>query len=50
MPFSKKMREDACQEIALFFHNNVILFNVAKSEESTRMFKLVAKHGVGFKQ
>jgi len=31
--FKKSEREDACQEIALFFYNNVILFIVAKREE-----------------
>jgi len=48
MPFSRKEREDACQD-ALFFFNNAIPFNVANNEEFRRMLELVAKHGVGFK-
>jgi len=47
--FKKSEREEACQEIALFFYNNAIPFNVAKSEEFIRMLELVAKHGPGFK-
>jgi len=47
--FKKNDREDACQEIALFFYNNVILFNVANSEEFKRMLKLVGRHGPGLK-
>jgi len=31
--FKKSEREDTCQEIAVFFHNNAIPFNIAKSEE-----------------
>lgn len=30
--FKKKLREEACLEIAFFFYNNAIAFNVAKSE------------------
>jgi len=43
--FNKREREDTCQEIALFFYNNAIPFNVAKSEEFKRMLEMVAKHG-----
>ena len=38
----KNLREEACQEIASFFYNNAIHFNVAKSEEYIRMFEKVA--------
>ncbi|GAU26503.1 hypothetical protein TSUD_361360 [Trifolium subterraneum] len=47
--FKKDIREDACKDIALFFYNNVIPFNVARSDEYVRMFDNVAKHGLGFK-
>ena len=47
--FKKNLREEACQEIASFFYNNVIPFNVSRSEEYTRMFEKVARHGLGFK-
>ena len=47
--FKKGLREEACQAIARFFYNNVIPFNVAKSEEFTAMFDLVSRHGLGFK-
>ena len=47
--FKKNLREEACQEIASFFYNNAIPFNVAKSEEYIRMFEKVARHGLGFK-
>ena len=47
--FKKTEREDACQEIALFFYNNAISFNVANNEEFRRMLELVAKHGARFK-
>ncbi|GAU28685.1 hypothetical protein TSUD_215920 [Trifolium subterraneum] len=47
--FKKDIREDACKDIALFFYNNAIPFNVARSDEYVRMFDNVAKHGLGFK-
>jgi len=47
--FKRSERGDACQEIALFFYNNGIPFNVAKSVEFKRILELVAKHGVRFK-
>ena len=47
--FKKNDREHACQEIAQFFYNNVIPFNVAKSEEFKRMLELVGRHGPGLK-
>jgi len=47
--FKKGMREEACQAIARFFYNNVIPFNVAKSEEFIVMLDLVSRHGLGFK-
>ena len=47
--FKKNLREEACQEIASFFYNNAIPFNVSRSEEYTRMFEKVARHGLGFK-
>jgi len=47
--FKKDLREEACQAIVRFFYNNVIPFNVAKSEEFTAMFDLVSRHGLGFK-
>jgi hypothetical protein len=31
--FKKNLREEACLEIASFFYNNVITFNVAKSDD-----------------
>jgi len=40
--FKKSEREDACQEIALFFYNIAIPFSVAHSEEFRRMLELVA--------
>jgi hypothetical protein len=43
------LREEACLEIASFFYNNAIAFNVAKSDEFRRMFEMVARHGLGFK-
>jgi len=43
--FKKSEREDTCQQIALFFYNNVIPFNVARSEEFTKMVEMIAKHG-----
>jgi len=36
-------------KIALFFYNNVIPFNVARSEEFTKMVEMIAKHGPGIK-
>jgi len=47
--FKKGMREEVCQTIARFFYNNVIPFNVAKSEEFITMLDLVPRHGLGFK-
>jgi hypothetical protein len=47
--FKKEVREDACKDIALFFYNNDIPFNVARSDEYLKMFDNVAKHGIGFK-
>ena len=47
--FKKGIKEEACQAIARFFYNNVIPFNVAKSEEFTAMFDLVSRHDLGFK-
>lgn len=47
--FKKNLREDACLEIASFFYNNAIAFNVAKSEEFSRMLEKVSRHGLGFK-
>jgi len=38
--FKKGLREEACQAIARFFYNNVIPFNVAKSEEFTTIMTL----------
>jgi len=46
--FKKGMREEACQAIARFY-NNVIPFNMEKSEEFTTMLDLVSRHGLGFK-
>ncbi|XP_068503640.1 uncharacterized protein [Phaseolus vulgaris] len=47
--FKKSEREDTCQQIALFFYNNVIPFNVARSEEFTKMVEMIAKHDPGIK-
>jgi hypothetical protein len=47
--FKKNLRKEACLEIASFFYNNVIAFNVAKSDEFQRMLEMVARHGLGFK-
>lgn len=47
--WKKEDRENACKAIALFFYNNAIPFNVARSDEYLKMFELVAKHGIGFK-
>jgi hypothetical protein len=47
--FKKEVREDACKDIALFFYNNAIPFNVARSDEYLKMFDNVVKHGIGFK-
>jgi len=47
--FKKSLTEEACQGIASFFYNNVIPFNVAKSEEFKKMIELVARHGQGMK-
>ncbi|CAJ2670809.1 unnamed protein product [Trifolium pratense] len=47
--YKKETREDACKDIALFFYNNAIPFNVARSDEYLKMFDNVTKHGIGFK-
>ncbi|XLR47865.1 hypothetical protein HN51_032096, partial [Arachis hypogaea] len=47
--FKKGLREEACDEIVSFIYNNVIPFNVARSEEYHSMFEKVACHGLGFK-
>ncbi|XP_019453408.1 PREDICTED: uncharacterized protein LOC109354992 [Lupinus angustifolius] len=47
--FKKGIKEEANQAIARCFYNNVISFNVARSDEYFEMFELVAKHGPGFK-
>jgi hypothetical protein len=47
--FKKNLREEACLEIASFFYNNAIAFNVAKSDEFQKMLEMVARHGLGFK-
>jgi len=47
--FKKGMREEASQAIARFFYNNVIPFNVAKSEKFIALLDLVSRHGLGFK-
>ncbi|KAK2352441.1 hypothetical protein QL285_096432 [Trifolium repens] len=47
--FKKEIREDACKDIALFFYNNAIPFNVARFDEYLKMFDNAAKHGIGFK-
>nr|XP_007147219.1 hypothetical protein PHAVU_006G105700g [Phaseolus vulgaris]ESW19213.1 hypothetical protein PHAVU_006G105700g [Phaseolus vulgaris] len=47
--FKKNEREDGCQEMARFFYNNAIPFNVANSEEFKRMVELIGRHGPGLK-
>jgi len=47
--FKKSEREDTCQQISLFFYNNAIPFNVARSEEFTKMVEMISKHGPGIK-
>ncbi|KAF1893107.1 hypothetical protein Lal_00015309 [Lupinus albus] len=47
--FKKNLREETCQEIATFFYNNVIAFNVTNSDEFKKMFELVVRHDIGFK-
>ncbi|XLS54701.1 hypothetical protein HN51_004456, partial [Arachis hypogaea] len=47
--FKKGLREEACDKIASFIYNNVIPFNVARSEEYHSMFEKVACHELGFK-
>ena len=47
--FKKNDREDASQERARFFYNNVIPFNVANNEEFKRMVELIGRHGPGLK-
>ena len=47
--FKKNSREEVCENIASFFYNNAIPFNVARTEEFAKMFESVAKHGPGFK-
>nr|KYP55512.1 hypothetical protein KK1_001724 [Cajanus cajan] len=46
--FKKDLREEACQDIALFFYLNAIPFNAANSEAYKKMFESVARHGPGF--
>ncbi|GAU41171.1 hypothetical protein TSUD_89670, partial [Trifolium subterraneum] len=46
--YKKGIRDDACKDIALFFYNNVIPFNVARSDEYLKMFDNAIKHGLGF--
>nr|KYP74597.1 hypothetical protein KK1_007283 [Cajanus cajan] len=46
--FKNNAKEETCQVMARFFYNNVIPFNVAKSEEFNAMFDLVLRHGLGF--
>ncbi|ESW07100.1 hypothetical protein PHAVU_010G101300 [Phaseolus vulgaris] len=43
--FKKSEREDACQEIVLFFYNNVIPFSVAKGEKFSKMVDMISKYG-----
>jgi len=43
--FKISEREDSCLEIALFFYNNAIPYDVGKSEEFNKMLELFAKHG-----
>ncbi|KAI5433690.1 hypothetical protein KIW84_020818 [Lathyrus oleraceus] len=45
----KGLTDDACQAIARIFYNNVIPFNVARSEEFTIMCDMISRHGNGFK-
>ncbi|KAF1870840.1 hypothetical protein Lal_00030150 [Lupinus albus] len=47
-PPSTIIKEGANQAIATCFYNNVIPFNMARSDEYFEMFELVAKHGIGF--
>jgi len=47
--FKKGLREEACQAIDRFFYNNIVPFNVTKSEEFSAMFDLVPRHDLGFK-
>ncbi|GAU47350.1 hypothetical protein TSUD_302180 [Trifolium subterraneum] len=46
--YKKGIRDDACKDIALFFYNNAIPFNVARSDEYLKMFDNAIKHGFGF--
>lgn len=46
---NKKEWREACKDIALFFYNNVIPFNVANIEEYKRVFELILRAGRGFK-
>ncbi|ESW33617.1 hypothetical protein PHAVU_001G085000 [Phaseolus vulgaris] len=47
--FKKSEREDTCQQIVLFFYNYAIAFNVARSEEFTKVVEMIAKQGLGIK-
>ncbi|KAI5433296.1 hypothetical protein KIW84_020540 [Lathyrus oleraceus] len=47
--FKKNLREEACLEIASFFYNNDMAFNVAKSVEFQKTLEMVSRHGLGFK-
>ncbi|GAU47349.1 hypothetical protein TSUD_302190 [Trifolium subterraneum] len=42
--YKKGIRDDACKDIALFFYNNAIPFNVARSDEYLKMFDNAIKH------
>ncbi|GAU29429.1 hypothetical protein TSUD_149990 [Trifolium subterraneum] len=46
--YKKGIKDDACKDIVLFFYNNVIPFNVARSDEYLKMFDNAIKHGLGF--
>ncbi|XP_050897332.1 uncharacterized protein LOC127104174 [Lathyrus oleraceus] len=47
--YKQNLRDEACKDIAFFFYNNSIPFNVARSEEFQKMFESAIKHGIGFK-
>jgi len=50
MSFSRRMiKRMHVKEIAQFFYNSVIPFNVAKSEEFKRMVELIGRHGAELK-
>ena len=42
--FKKNSREDACHQIARFFYNNAISFNVAKSGDFHKMCEMITRH------